>query len=230
MKLNLRNIFYLIFSTLALIYLISPWLMKRVAGWHHVWWSIAFLPVFMVVVYAVLGMVDAHVSFFDDLAYGSPYVRVWFVIYGMVLARIIFAWRMNGTVPEWMPLAEIGVALACIAWFFLRNTFVEMETASAFRRFVDVLLCGGLLFTLSFERGHVSRLLERPGFLRLGHLAMYVYLIHYPLRMYWEPIVLRRLLGDQMSDALGLISVAIIVGLTMVLTVAWDKWQTERRV
>lgn len=47
---------------------------------------------------------------------------------------------------------------------------------------------------------------------------------------YWEPIVLRRLLGDQMSDALGWISVAIIVGLTMVLTVAWDKWQTERRV
>ena len=59
---------------------------------------------------------------------------------------------------------------------------------------------------------------------------LYVYLIHYPLRMYWEPIVLRRLLGDQMSDALGLISVAIIVGLTMVLTVAWDKWQTARRV
>ena len=122
-----------------------------------------------------------------------------------------------------MPSAGIVVALACIAWFFLRNTFVEMDTASALRRFVDVLLCGGLLFTLSFERGSVSRLLERPGFLRLGHLAMYVYLIHYPLRMYWEPIVLRRLLGDQMSDALGLISVAIIVGLTMVLTVAWDK-------
>ena len=37
-------------------------------------------------------------------------------------------------------------------------------------------------------------------------------------------------LGDQMSDALGLISVAIIVGLTMVLTVAWDKWQPVRRV
>ncbi|MCQ1533895.1 hypothetical protein [Mitsuokella jalaludinii] len=129
-----------------------------------------------------------------------------------------------------MPSAGIVVALACIAWFFLRNTFVEMDTASALRRFVDVLLCGGLLFTLSFERGRVSRLLERPGFLRLGHLAMYVYLIHYPLRMYWEPIVLRRLLGDQMSDALGLISVAIIVGLTMVLTVAWDKWQPVRRV
>lgn len=36
---------------------------------------------------------------------------------------------------------------------------------------MDVLLCGGLLFTLSFERGRVSRLLERPGFLRLEHLA-----------------------------------------------------------
>lgn len=49
------------------------------------------------------------------------------------------------------------------------------------------------------------------------------------LRMYWESVVLRRLLGDQMSDALGLISVAIIVvGLTMVLAVAWDKWQIAR--
>lgn len=45
-------------------------------------------------------------------------MRIWFVIYGMVLAQIIFAWRMDGTVPEWMPSAEIVVALACIAWFF----------------------------------------------------------------------------------------------------------------
>lgn len=216
------------FSTLALIYLISPWLMKRVAGWHHVWWSIAFLPVFMVVVYAVLGMVDAHVSFFDDLAYGSPYMRVWFVIYGMVLARIIFAWRTNDTVPEWMPSVEIGVVLSCIAWFFLRNTFVEMETSRTLLRFVDALLCGGLLFVLSFERGRVSRLLERPGFLRLGHLAMYVYLIHYPLRLYWDSLVLKRVMGNQMSDALGAISVVVIIALTMILAMVWDRWQTMR--
>lgn len=119
------------------------------------------------------------------------------------------------------------MALSCIACFFLRNTFVELGSASALLRFV--LLCGSLLFILSFERGCVSRPLERPGSLRFGHLAMYVYLIHYPLRMYWEPVVLRRLLGDQMSDALGLISVAIIVGLTMVLAIAWDKWQIVRR-
>lgn len=218
------------FSTLALIYLVSPWLMKRIAGWQHVWRAVAVLPVVIAVLYVVFGIADAQVSFFDDFAYGSPYMRVWFVVYGMVLARIIFAWRMNDTVPEWMSSAEIGVALSCIAWFFLRNTFVEMEIGRGLLRFVDVLLCGGLLFILSFERGRVSRLLERPGFLRLGHLAMYVYLIHYPLRCYWEPIVLKRVMGNQMSDALGLISVAIIVGLTMVLVVAWDKWQTARRM
>lgn len=218
------------FSTLALIYLVSPWLMKRIAGWHHVWRAVEVLPVVIVVLYVVFGMADAQVSFFDDFAYGSPYMRVWFVVYGMVLARIIFAWRTNGTVPEWMSSAEIGVALSCIAWFFLRNTFVEMETSRALLRFVDVLLCGGLLFILSFERGRVSRLLERPGFLRLGHLAMYVYLIHYPLRLYWDSIVLKRVMGNQMSDALGAISVVVIVSLTMVLAVAWDKWQTTRRM
>lgn len=215
------------FSTLALIYLVSPWLMKCIAGWQHVWRAVAVLPVVIVVLYVVFGMADAQVSFFDDFAYGSPYMRVWFVVYGMVLARIIFAWRTNGTVPEWMSSAEIGVALSCIAWFFLRNTFVEMEASRALLRFVDVLLCGGLLFILSFERGHVSRLLERPGFLRLGHLAMYVYLIHYPLRLYWEPIVLKRVMGNQMSNALGAISVVVIVALTMVLAVAWDRWQTK---
>ena len=30
-----------------------------------------------------------------------------------------------------------------------------------------------------------------------------------------------------MSDALGLISVVVIVVLTMVLTVAWDRWQVK---
>lgn len=217
------------FSTLALIYLVSPWLMKRIAGWRHVWGAVAVLPVVIAVMYVFFGMVDAQVSFVDDLAYGSPYMRVWFVIYGMVLARIIFAWRANDTVPEWMPSAEIVVALSCIAWFFLRNTFVEMETARALLWFVDVLLCGGLLIVLSFERGRVSCLLERPRFLRLGHLAMYVYLIHYPLRLYWESIVLKRVMGNQMSDALGLISVVIIVAMTMVIAVAWDRWQIARR-
>lgn len=217
------------FSTLALIYLVSPWLMKHIAGWQDVWRPVMVLPVVIAVLYVVFGIADAQVSFFDDFAYGSPYMRVWFVVDGMVLARIIFAWRMNDTVPEWMSSAEIGVALSCIAWFFLRNTFVEMETSRALLRFVDVLLCGGLLFILSFERGRVSRLLERPGFLRLGHLAMYVYLIHYPLRMYWEPIVLKRMMGNQMSDALGAISVIIIVAVTMALAVAWDRWQIARR-
>lgn len=56
---------------------------------------------------------------------------------------------------------------------------------------------------------------------------MYVYLIHYPLRLYWEPIVLRRVMGNQMSDVLGAISVVIIVALTMVLAVAWDRWQMK---
>ena len=35
------------------------------------------------------------------------------------------------------------------------------------------------------------------------------------------------IMGNQMSDALGLISVVVIVVLTMVLTVAWDRWQVK---
>ena len=113
------------FATLALIYVVSPWLMKRIAGWRHVWGAVAVLPVVIAALYVFFGMVDAQVSFFDDLAYGSPYMRVWFVIYGMVLARIIFAWRTNDTVPEWMPSVEIGVVLSCIAIRY--NIFRKIE-------------------------------------------------------------------------------------------------------
>lgn len=65
------------FSTLALIYLVSPWLMKRIAGWHHVWRAVAVLPVVIAVLYVVFGMADAQVSFFDDFAYGSSSMA-WF--------------------------------------------------------------------------------------------------------------------------------------------------------
>ena len=57
---------------------------------------------------------------------------------------------------------------------------------------------------------------------------MYVYLIHYPLRLYWETIVLKRVMGNQMSDALGFVSVVIIVAVTMALAVLWDKRQMMR--
>ena len=94
---------------------------------------------------------------------------------------------------------------------------------------MDVLLCGGLLFTLSFERGRVSRLLERPGFLRLEHLAsgdvrLSDSLSAAPLLGAHRPQARD---GNQMSDALGAISVVIIVAMTMVLAVAWDRWQMK---
>ena len=220
-------------STLVLIYVMSPWLMVRVAKMRRIGLALLGVPVLVAVLQTILAAVDARVSFLDDLAYGSPYMRVWFVIYGMVLGRVIFTWRKRNHVPAWLPRAEIAAAMLCIGWFFLRNTFVGMGAVGGALRLVDVALCAGLLFTLSFERGCVSRLLERPRFMRLGHLAMYIYLIHYLLRMYWEPVVMKRLLGNQAGvygDVIGIVSVVLIVALTMLLSIAWDRYRRTRQV
>ena len=69
--------------------------------------------------------------------------------------------------------------------------------------------------------------------MRLGHLAMYIYLIHYLLRMYWEPVVMKRLLGNQAGvygDVIGIVSVVLIVALTMLLSIAWDRYKRTRQV
>lgn len=82
-------------------------------------------------------------------------------------------------------------------------------------------------FRLSGDVSHACWSGQGSCALSIWHLAMYVYLIHYLLRLYWEPIVLKRVMGTQMSDALGAISVVIIVAVTMVLAVAWDRWQMK---
>lgn len=218
------------FSTLAIIYLVSPWLMAHLIRIRHLKAALFGVPVFMCVWHVFLSGVDAKVSFFDDLAYGSPYMRVWFVIYGMMLARVIYTWREKRDIPLWVRSSELPVAALCIAWFVGRNSFSQIFPSLFLTRLVDIVLCAALLFVLSFEKGTVSRLLEKPKMMALGHLAMYIYLIHYPLRMYWEPVVLKRLLAGQTwisQDILGLLSVAIIVTATMLLSVAWNRKATK---
>ena len=53
------------------------------------------------------------------------------------------------------------------------------------------------------------------------------------LRMYWEPVVMKRLLGNQAGvygDVIGIVSVVLIVALTMLLSIAWDRYRRTRQV
>ena len=63
--------------------------MVRVAKMRRIGLALLGVPVLVAVLQTILAAVDARVSFLDDLAYGSPYMRVWFVIYGMVLSMLI---------------------------------------------------------------------------------------------------------------------------------------------
>jgi hypothetical protein len=51
-------------------------------------------------------------------------------------------------------------------------------------------------------------------------------LLYYPLRMYWDSILFKCVMGNQIKKVLGVIIVFVIVTLIMVLPTEQDRWQT----
>jgi len=63
---------------------------------------------------------------------------------------------------------------------------------------VDLLLCTFFILIFAFDKGFISSILNKKTFQDFGNKAMYIFLIHYPIRIYcawfvkkiwgWTPI------------------------------------------
>lgn len=128
----------------------------------------------------ILKFVQDH-SAFDRLVYASPYRRVFYVACGMVIG-IIYSQHSSTRNTYWEYLA---VPLACV-YYFLRP---YISTHYYISYSLDILICAFVLFSLATGTGYITKALSCKPLVYLGSLSMYVFIIHYLIRMYVHYIV-----------------------------------------
>ena len=113
---------------------------------------------------------------FDVLVYASPYTRVFYVMFGMVLAQLFLA-TSHKKVGK---MEYVAIPLAGL-YYLLKN---ELFLPSGVHYAVDIFVCGFAVYAIASGTGVISRFLASRKLVYLGNLSMYVFLIHYLLRMY----------------------------------------------
>ena len=89
--------------------------------------------------------------YFNDFFYGSPYIRVFYVIFGMLLANLNLMLKVSETdLTFW----ECFCVIFIIAYFLFRNT---LNVTPICLRSIDIFCAASILFLFSFEHGLISK-------------------------------------------------------------------------
>lgn len=205
-------------SALFVIYLFSPLLLKAISQVNKriVWAAlIGFTGIYLFSL-RMLSNIEKS-TFFDNLVYGSPYSRIWIVCLGMVLGLIYIFFIEGKVINSKIALLLESIALILITcWFFARNGANENYT-----RIVDLFLLILFMLVFSLEQGKISALLGSKIFIKLGNITMFLFLLHYPIRLYIDAIFKNTGFGE---NTLGCVAEAfLIIILSIVVSIVLSK-------
>ena len=204
-------------STLFICYMICPlainFLIKRLKSIGR---CIVYLGVIIGIVYVLTYIFNSvNGTYFirgrriDDLVYGSPFIRCWYMIIGMVVAKLsIILSRRLALSRKISTIIEIICVSVALLWTIFRNSFDFV----AGKRPIDLIICASLLLIISLGYGVISDFLTRPKLAMLGKNTMYIFLLHYPIRHYVDYILFRNI-------HLGEITGIVMVGTIIILSV-----------
>lgn len=202
-------------STLFCIYILSPVVMPLLTKSLDTKKKIIKRLIIIISLYLIVTVVFMKIdnnTFFDDLCYGSPYRRIFYVLIGMIIAMYIKYEDCKKIFIVNKSMTYIVLILAII-WVLFRNSAYCICPVICY--FIDIILCGLIILLLAVSKGKIVSFLEKPIMVKLGDMSMYIFLIHYPIRMYvgllWDKMQLHSWLGM-------LIEVIIIIMLSMILS------------
>ena len=178
-------------STLFICYIASPLLIsscRRLQSRRKMFFCTGLSVVAIMVLSLIFRIIEKSVFFrgkpvFDVLFYSSPYIRVLYVLIGMIVAAWYCAFPQDFTAKRYADVREAVCAIGLIIYAVFRNTLYDYFGNAL--RFADVCAAYLLLCVTVNGGGFISRILETPILARLGReWAMYIYLFHYPVRFY----------------------------------------------
>lgn len=211
-------------SALFIIYLISPFIMKAISfNKGKVFDYIGLIITGFIAVVMKNGFLKIeNITSFDDLSYGFPILRLFYVILGMWIAKLYVCSLKSVVKKEYSSFYEIMICLFSVVWIAVRNNFSWNDIL---KFSVDLMAAGGIILCFSGENGLLSNILSRSKISKLGKYTMYVYLLHYPVRIYIDLLFEdnRFLLGN----FTGLLETFFISIITVVLVVVSYKMITN---
>ena len=121
---------------------------------------------------------------------------------------------------------KIVLSSLVLAYFFMRNSLPN--TQFYYKYLIDLFLCACFILIFSFDEGCISNYLKKPMMQKLGNMAMYIFLTHYPIRICFSCFV------DKFFDWTELTSILFIIfilAMTFVLSFLFynnEKSLTEK--
>jgi peptidoglycan/LPS O-acetylase OafA/YrhL len=133
-------------------------------------------------------------------------------VIGMMVAKLIAYLKERPLVS--MTIYELLICVLCVTWFFLRNT---CDKISIITRFVDVLLCIFLLVIFAYDNGKISAFMNRTKFANLSSYVMYIYLLHYPVRM--TLITILDACNFNIGECTGIVEAIMCILISIILSI-----------
>lgn len=151
-------------STLFIIYIFAPKLLcmvNKLSSLRAIVYAL-ITSIVLILVFSIAALfIEKNVTFhenqiFDDLFYGSPYIRFLYVFIGMLCARLMQELKEAVANKELSAVEIISVMLA-ICYFFMRNC---IPLHVVILRFFDILTASSMLLIFSIKQGKISRWLD----------------------------------------------------------------------
>lgn len=210
-------------STLFMCYIIAPTMMifvKKNCSTTRKCIVFAIITFIIILLLTYLfSIVHNQIPFFDDLSYGSVYIRLFYVFLGMLLATVFKHSQNKINIGK----IEFAVVSIGIIWFFLRNScgyFINEKLLIL--RFVDILVAM-FFFIFAYGQGFFSRKLKKSTFPIKwgGTYGLYLYLFHYPIRKIVDGLV--SVLEINRNALVYFGEVAVIVVATFIMSIFIKK-------
>ncbi len=194
--------------------LLERWNFHRAVSKAGCWLPLVLaLGVVMRAGFVYIGSVTA----LDYLYYGSPYIRVFEFVAGMLVCDLFIQYRdrLQGKIGTGAEIAVTAAVLVCVF-----TGAILFQNAGWLANLVEQLLALCLIFVFAFEGGRLSAVFAGKTMVALGNASMYIFLIHYCVRIHISQWVCFLTKSEVWSD---MICVAVIVAVTALWTALLAK-------
>lgn len=175
-------------SSIFIIYCMAPkmltFLNKLCDSKKKVMASIILVIIFAAIIRYMFFLVELK-SPFDDISYSFPFARILYVLLGMCIYQFYECLHRSHKENVYLTLQEILIVCLAITWFLYRNS-VENNICRFIIYMFDLVIVGSLIMFFAMGCGKLSKLVSKSVIAKHGKDMMYVYLYHYPIRIYCD--------------------------------------------
>lgn len=213
-------------SCLFLLYMVFPFLYRFINKRQSIklWMLIMFIcKIVALVIFsaldAYLGRLSPSQSFFS---YVTPYVRIYDFMIGMLFSQYFMKTQEKQNKSVSTNLAEIVITIVALFWYF-----EEYATFTGLPYYVvssiDYLISFLILMIFAKEAGMISKLLLNKHLIILGNLTMYIYLFHYPVRVYVGELIRYLPFSTGMNSVLIILMILVITMICVLFARSYDQ-------